>query len=556
MIFERFGDEFMENRNFIRTIIEDDLRTGKHDAPITRFPPEPGGLLHLGHARAIILNHSLAEEYGGYFNLRFDDTNPIKAEESFVQGIQKDIAWLGCHWKHLLFASDYFDEMYHRAMVLVKKGLAYVCDLTSDEMREYRGDLTSPGTNSPYRERSIEENIQLFEAMKNGEFDDGAKVLRAKIDMASPNMNMRDPIIYRIQRATHHNTKDKWCIYPMYDFAHPIEDAIEGITHSLCSLEFEDHRPLYDWFVKHCEMEKVPRQIEFGKLMIANQVTGKRHIKRLVDDGIVEGWDDPRLITLAGLRRRGIPPQAIHEFIKAIGLPKSQGLTEIDMFYEIVRDYLSREARRIMSVVDPIKVIVTNYPEGKVESLETDYHRDHEALGSRKVYFGKELYIERDDFIEEKPNKKWKRLALGIEVRLMHGYFIKANDVFYNEDGSIKEIHATYDPNTQSGSGFNERKPNGTIHFVEASTAKEVEIRLFEDLVDNFEDKTIPIEDKINPNSKIVKTGYIEGDVKPKDKEAFQFTRLGYFALDDDSSEEKFVFNRVVELKSSFKVKR
>ncbi len=544
------------NSNFIRSIIEEDLKNKKHDKVITRFPPEPNGSLHLGHARAILTNYRMAKDYGGYFNLRFDDTNPIKADSLFVETIKKDIAWLGCEWENLLFASDYFDEMYERAMVLVKKGLAYVCDLSPEDIKIYRGDLTTPGKNSPYRERSIEDNIRLFEGMKNGEFEDGSRVLRAKIDMTSPNMNMRDPIIYRIQRGTHHNTKDTWCIYPMYDYAHPLEDAIEGITHSLCSLEFEDHRPLYDWFVKHTEMPNVPRQIEFGKLMMANQVTGKRHIKRLVDSGVVDGWDDPRLITLSGLRRRGVPPEAIQNFIEALGLPKSQGLTEIDMFYEYVRQYLATSARRIMGIVNPLKVIITNYDKETPEYLETEFHRDDQSMGSRKVFFGKELYIERDDFLEDKPNKKWKRLSLGLEVRLMHAYFIKANKVIYNDDGSIKELHCTYDAQTQSGSGFNERKPNGTIHFVEASQAKPVEIRLFNELIDDFEDTSIPFEEKINSKSKIIKQGFIEGDVIPKAAEAFQFTRLGYFAVDQDTTESHLVFNRVVELKSSFKKKR
>ncbi len=546
----------MENRNFIRTIIEEDLRTGKHAFPITRFPPEPNGFLHLGHARAILMNYHLAIEYGGYFNLRFDDTNPVKEDLIFVEGMKEDIAWLGCDWKNVLFASDYFEEMYQRAMLLVTKGLAYVCDLTPDEIKDYRGDLTSPGKDSPYRNRSIDENTALFAAMRNGEFKDGEKVLRAKIDMASPNMNLRDPIIYRIQRAYHHNTKNQWCIYPMYDFAHPLEDAIEGITHSLCSLEFEDHRPIYDWFVKHCEMPKVPRQIEFGKLIIANQITGKRHIRKLVEDGVVEGWDDPRLITLSGLRRRGIPPKAIENFIKALGLPKSQGETEIEMFYEYVRDYLSVEARRIHGVIDPIKVVITNYPENHVESLEAPFHRDNEALGTRTVNFGKVLYIEREDFIETKPNKKWKRLSLGEEVRLMHAYFIKAMQVIYDDNGEVLEVHCTYDDKTKSGSGFNDRKPNGTIHFVEASTAQEVEIRLFENLLLEENDRNAPIEERLNPNSKVVRKGYIEGNVKPKSSEAFQFTRLGYFALDQDSKEDNLVFNRVVELKSSYKIKK
>jgi len=545
----------MENRNFIRTIIEEDLKSGKHEVPITRFPPEPNGFLHLGHARSIIMNHTLAHDYGGYFNLRFDDTNPVKEDAMFVEAIKADIEWLGCDWKHLLYASDYFEEMYQRAMKLVEKGLAYVCDLTPEEIKETRGDLKAPGTNSPYRNRTIEENKTLFEQMRNGAFKDGEKVLRAKIDMASPNMNMRDPIIYRIQRAYHHNTKNDWCIYPMYDFAHPLEDAIEGITHSLCSLEFEDHRPLYDWFVKHTEMEQVPRQIEFGKLRIANQVIGKRYIKELVDEGLVDGWDDPRLITLSGLRRKGVPPQAIHNFILALGLPKSEGETDLGMLDEYIRDYLKVEARRIHAVIDPIKVIITNYPEGEVEWVKGPYNRENEALGNRKLAFSKELYIEREDFIEEKPNKKWKRLALGEEVRLMHAYFIKANDVVYNEDGSVKEVHCTYDQATKSGSGFDERKPNGTIHYVEATTAKPAEIRLYSDLITNFENKDIPFKEKVNKDSKVIKQGFIESEVNPQVSEAFQFTRLGYFALDQDSNENTLVFNRVVELKSSFRKK-
>lgn len=545
----------MENKNFIRTIIEDDLNTGKHKRIITRFPPEPNGLLHLGHARAIIMNYILSKDYDGTFNLRFDDTNPIKEDAMFVDGIKRDIAWLGCHWDNLYYASDYFDIMYERAKLLVKKGLAFVCDLTPEEIREYRGDLKSPGKESPYRDRSIEENLRLFEGMKNGEFEDGQKVLRAKIDMASPNINMRDPIIYRIQRSYHHNTKDKWCIYPMYDFAHPLEDAIEGITHSLCSLEFEDHRPLYNWFVKHCEMESVPRQIEFGKLKIANQVIGKRAIRKLVDEGVVDGWDDPRLITLSGLRRRGVPPQAIHNFVKALGLPKSEGETELHMLDEYIRDYLKTTARRIHAVIDPVKVVITNYPTDGSETLEAPFNKENEALGSRTMTFSNEVYIERDDFIEQKPNKKWKRLALEVEVRLMHAYFIKAHDVEYDEAGQVKTIFATYDPQTKSGSGFNERKPNGNIHFVDAKTAKEAEIRLYEDLMlDTDEEK--PVEERVNVNSKTIRKGYIEGGITIQERESFQFTRQGYFTADDDSTAENPVFNRTVAMKSSFKPKK
>jgi len=543
----------MEINHFINTIIENDIKSNKHKRAITRFPPEPNGLLHLGHARAIITNYSMAKKHGGYFNLRFDDTNPVKEDTLFVEGIKKDIAWLGCDWENLLYASDYFDEMYERALLLVKKGKAYVDDLTAEEIREYRGDLKNPGKNSPYRDRTVEENLALFEAMKNGEFEDGSKVLRAKIDMTSPNMNMRDPVIYRIQRAHHHNTGDKWCIYPMYDYAHPIEDAIEGITHSLCSLEFEDHRPLYDWVVRECEMENVPRQIEFGKLYIARQVTGKRYIKALVESGNVMGWDDPRLITLAGLRRRGVPPQAIHNFIHALGLPKSQGETELDMFYQYVRDYLKTTVPRINAVLDPLKLVIDNYPEGEVEYVEAENNRENEELGTRMMPFSKEVYIEREDFIEEKPNKKWKRLALGVEVRLMHAYFVKANSVVKDEQGRIIEVHCTYDRETKSGSGFKDRKPNGNIHYVDATHNKKATFRLFDDLITDFEDKEKPFSEKINPDSLIELEGFIENTVSPKVGDSFQFTRNGYYTLDQDSSADKLVFNQTVSLKSSFK---
>jgi glutaminyl-tRNA synthetase len=543
----------MEINHFINTIIENDIKSKKHERAITRFPPEPNGLLHLGHARAIITNYSMAKEHGGYFNLRFDDTNPVKEDTIFVEGIKKDIAWLGCEWENLLYASDYFDEMYERAMLLVKKGKAYVDDLTADEIRAYRGDLKNPGKNSPYRNRSVEENVALFEAMKNGEFEDGSKVLRAKIDMASPNMNMRDPVIYRIQRAHHHNTGDKWCIYPMYDYAHPIEDAIEGITHSLCSLEFEDHRPLYDWVVRECEMENIPRQIEFGKLYIARQVTGKRYIKALVESGNIMGWDDPRLITLAGLRRRGVPPQAIHNFIHALGLPKSQGETELDMFYQYVRDYLKTTVPRVNAVLDPLKLVIDNYPEGQVEYVEAENNRENEELGTRMMPFSKEVYIEREDFIEEKPNKKWKRLALGVEVRLMHAYFVKANSVVKDESGKILEVHCTYDPQTKSGSGFNDRKPNGNIHYVDATKNKKATFRLFDDLITDFEDKEKPFSEKINPDSLIEMYGFIEESIDPKVGDSFQFTRNGYYTLDKDSRENDLVFNQTVSLRSSFK---
>ena len=545
----------MEINHFINTIIEEDLRSGKHDKAITRFPPEPSGLLHLGHARAIITNYSMAKKHGGYFNLRFDDTNPVKEDISFVKGIMEDIAWLGCEWENLLYASDYFEEMYNRAILLIKRGKAFVCDLTADEIREYRGDFKTPGKESPYRNRSIEENLELFIGMKEGKYEDGSRVLRAKIDMTHANINMRDPVIYRIQRAHHHNTGDEWLIYPMYDYAHPIEDAIEGITHSLCSLEFEDHRPLYDWVVENCEMEEVPRQIEFGKLYIARSVTGKRHIKRLVESGKVMGWNDPRLITISGLRRRGIPATAIHEFVYSLGLPKSQGETEIDMLYQVVRDHLKTEAPRTNAILDPLKLVITNYPEGEVEYLEAENNRENEALGTRMIPFSKYLYIEREDFIEHKPNKKWKRLALDVEVRLMHAYFVKANSVVKDENGNIIEVHCTYDPDTKSGSGFTGRKPNGNIHYVDATHNKKAEIRLFDELITDFENKDIPFSEKINPDSLIIKHGYVEEGMSPKIGDRFQFTRNGYYAVDLDSTDDNLVFNRIVSLRSSFKPK-
>ncbi len=543
----------MENKHFIRTIIENDLKSGKHERPITRFPPEPNGFLHLGHARAIIMNHNLAKDYRGTFNLRFDDTNPLTEDALFVEGMKEDIAWLGCHWDNLFFASDYFEEMYERAMVLVKKGKAYVCDLSAEDIKATRGDLTTPGTDSPYRDRRVEENIRLFEAMRAGAFEDGACVLRAKIDMASPNMNMRDPVIYRIQHSSHHNTKDAWCIYPMYDFAHPLEDAIEGITHSLCTLEFEDHRPIYDWYVEHCEMPKVPRQIEFGKLIIAHQVTGKRFIRQLVEAGVVDGWDDPRLITLSGLRRRGVPPEAIHRFVQALGLPKTEGETDVEMFNEYVRDVMHATAPRIHAVLDPLKVVITNY-EGDVETvMNAPFHKDDETFGARPVHFGRELYIERSDFLPDKPDKHWKRLSLGLEVRLMHAYFIRAESFDTDDRGQVETVYCTYDKRTKSGSGFKERKPNGTIHFLEATSAKTATFHLFENLVDPDKDDSLPLEARLNPHSKQAFSGFVEAGVPFEEGDAFQFTRNGYFAVDRDASEDRPVFNRVVALKSSFK---
>ncbi len=543
----------MENHsNFIKTIIETDLATKKHDEIVTRFPPEPNGHLHIGHARAIVTDFESAIAYGGYTNLRFDDTNPVKEDDSYVQAIIKDIRWLGYEPKNILFASDYFDEMYERAVLLIKKGLAYVDHQTPEEIQKTRGDVNTPGIESPYRNRSVEENLKLFNDMKEGKFKEGECVLRAKIDMASPNMNMRDPVIYRIVYAHHHNTKDKWCIYPMYDYAHPLEDAIEGITHSLCSLEFEDHRPLYDWFVKETEMPKVPRQIEFGRLNIENAVLSKRFLRAIVEDGKVIGWDDPRMPTIAGMRRRGYTPDAIKNFILSTGLSKVNSTVSTDMLEAAVRDDLQDKAYRAMGVINPLKVTITNYPENEVEYLDVEYHPDHEKMGRRNIPFSRHIYIEQDDFVLEKPNKKYKRLALNVEVRLFHAYFIKAYDVKYNEQGEIIEVLATYDKETKSGSGFNERKPNGTIHFVEATHAVPATFNFFEPLINN--DTSLPLLDRFNDDSWHVKKGFVEEalkDTKPQDR--YQFVRNGYFNVDDDSTQENLIFNEIVPLKSSYK---
>ena len=543
----------MENHsNFIKTIIETDLATKKHDEIVTRFPPEPNGHLHIGHARAIVTDFESAIAYGGYTNLRFDDTNPVKEDDSYVQAIIKDIRWLGYEPKNILFASDYFDEMYERAILLIKKGLAYVDHQTPEEIQKTRGDVNTPGIESPYRNRSVEENLKLFNDMKEGKFKEGECVLRAKIDMSSPNMNMRDPVIYRIVYAHHHNTKDKWCIYPMYDYAHPLEDAIEGITHSLCSLEFEDHRPLYDWFVKETEMPKVPRQIEFGRLNIENAVLSKRFLRAIVEDGKVIGWDDPRMPTIAGMRRRGYTPDAIKNFILSTGLSKVNSTVSTDMLEAAVRDDLQDKAYRAMGVINPLKVTITNYPEGEVEYLDVEYHPDHEDMGRRNIPFSRHIYIEQDDFVLEKPNKKYKRLALNVEVRLFHAYFIKAYDVKYNEQGEIIEVLATYDKETKSGSGFNERKPNGTIHFVEATHAVPATFNFFEPLINN--DTSLPLLERFNDDSWHIKKGFVEAalkDTKPQDR--YQFVRNGYFNVDDDSTKENLIFNEIVPLKSSYK---
>ena len=545
------------SRNFIEQEIDKDLKEGKYTKVVTRFPPEPNGYLHIGHAKSILLNYGLAKKYNGTFNFRFDDTNPTKEKTEFVQSITDDIKWLGADFgDKVFFASDYFDAMYEAAVKLIKKGKAFVCDLSAEEIREYRGDFENPGKNSPYRDRTVEENLQLFEAMKNGEFPDGSKVLRAKIDMASPNINMRDPVIYRIARMTHHNTGDKWCIYPMYDFAHPIEDAIEGITHSICTLEFEDHRPLYDWVVTELEYENPPRQIEFAKLYLTNVVTGKRYIKKLVEDGVVDGWDDPRLVSLSALRRRGFTPESIKLFMELSGVSKAQSSSDYAMLEYCIREDLKLKANRMMAVIDPIKLVIDNYPEGQVEYFDIDNNQENPDAGTRKVAFSRELYIEREDFMEEPP-KKYFRLFPGNEVRLKGAYFVKCVDFKKDENGNITEIHCTYDPETRSGSGFEGRKVKGTIHWVSAESAVDAEVRLYENLVDEEkgklnDDGTL----NFNPNSKTVlsncKLEAAFADAKKGD--SFQFLRHGYFCVDiKDTTEDKLVFNRIVSLKSSYK---
>lgn len=562
-MFALLEEDTMENetvsKNFIEQEIDKDLAEGVYDHVCTRFPPEPNGYLHIGHAKSILLNYGLAQEYGGTFHMRFDDTNPTKEKMEFVDSIKEDIKWLGADWgDHLYFASDYFDQMYECAVKLIKKGKAFVCDLTAEEMREYRGTLTEPGKESPYRNRSVEENLKLFEEMRAGKYKDGEKVLRAKIDMASPNINMRDPIIYRVAHMTHHNTGDKWCIYPMYDFAHPIEDAIEGITHSICTLEFEDHRPLYDWVVRECEFENPPRQIEFAKLYLTNVVTGKRYIKKLVEDGIVDGWDDPRLVSIAALRRRGFTPESIKMFIDLCGVSKAQSSVDYAMLEYCIREDLKMKKSRMMAVLDPIKLVIDNYPEDQIEYLDVANNLENEELGSRKVPFGRELYIERDDFMEEPP-KKYFRLFPGNEVRLMHAYFVKCVDFEKDEEGNVTVVHCTYDPETKAGSGFAGRKVKGTIHWVPAAFAQKAEVRLYENLIDeekgvyNKEDGSL----NLNPNSlTVIKDAYVEPSFEGYGAyDSFQFVRNGYFCIDShDSSPEHLVFNRIVSLKSSFKL--
>lgn len=543
--------------NFIRNIIIDDLESGRTSEVITRFPPEPNGYLHIGHAKSICLNFSLADEFNGKTNLRFDDTNPIKEDTEYVESIKEDVKWLGFDWDNLFFASNYFDTMYEKAILLIKKGKAYVCDLTADEIKEYRGSLTEPGKNSPYRNRTVEENLNLFERMKNGEFKDGEKVLRAKIDMSSPNINMRDPIIYRIAHSTHHNTGDKWCIYPMYDFAHPLEDAIEGVTHSICTLEFEDHRPLYDWIVKECEMENVPRQYEFARLNITNTVMSKRKLKLLVDNKIVDGWDDPRMPTIAGLRRRGYTPKSIRNFCSEIGVAKSASTVDEQMLEYFIREDLNISSERAMAVINPLKLVITNYPEGQSELLPVEKNPNDKEAGTKNVTFSRELYIEREDFMENPP-KKYFRLFPGNEVRLRGAYFVKCTDVIKDEEGNVLEIHCTYDPETKSGSGFTGRKVKGTIHWVDANNAVPAEFRLYEPLIldDVEENKGKDFLDQINPNSLTVCNGYVEADLKEaKGNTKYQLVRNGYFNVDPkDSTKDHLVLNRIVSLKSSFKL--
>ncbi|HBI60390.1 MAG TPA: glutamine--tRNA ligase [Lachnospiraceae bacterium] len=548
------------SRNFIQNIIDKDLEEGTYQEVVTRFPPEPNGYLHIGHAKSILLNSNLAREYHGVFHLRFDDTNPMKEKTEFIDSILEDVKWIcgDIDAEHVYYASDYFEQMYGYAVKLIQKGKAFVCDLSAEQMREYRGTLTEPGRNSPYRDRSVEENLDLFARMRAGEFEDGSRVLRAKIDMGSPNMNMRDPILYRVARREHHNTGNEWCVYPMYDFAHPIEDAIEGVTHSICTMEFEDHRPLYNWVVQELEFEVPPKQIEFAKMYLTNVITGKRYIKKLVEDGIVDGWDDPRLVTIAALRRRGFTPESIRMFMELSGVSKAQSSSDYAMLEYCIREDLKMKRPRMMAVLEPVKLVITNYPENEIEYLDVSNNQENEAMGTRKVPFGKVLYIEREDFMIEPP-KKYFRLYPGNEVRLMNAYFVKCTDYELDEDGNVTTVYCTYDPETKSGSGFSGRKVKGTIHWVCAETAEKAEIRLYENIVD--EEKGVYNEDgtvNVNPNSlTVLEDAYIEpalGEAQPMD--SFQFVRQGYFIVDSkDSTAEHMVFNRIVSMKSSYRPK-
>lgn len=551
----------MENKNntsnFIRNMVIEDLESEHYDHIVTRFPPEPNGYLHIGHAKSIILNFELADEFKGRTNLRFDDTNPLKEDQEYVDSIKEDVQWLGYEWDGLFFASDYFEEMYNRAVLLIKKGKAYVDDLSAEEMREYRGTLTQPGKESPYRNRSVEENLDLFERMRKGEFKDGERVLRAKIDMSSPNLTMRDPVLYRIAHATHHNTGDKWCLYPMYDMAHPLEDAIEGVTHSICTLEFEDHRPLYNWIIEECETEAKPKQIEFARLNLTNTVMSKRKLKQLVDEKVVDGWDDPRMPTISGLRRRGYTPDAIRTFCREIGVARSYSTVDAQMLEHFVREDLKLKAPRTMAILKPLKVVITNYPEGQVEMLDAENNPENPEMGIRQIPFSREIYIEQDDFMETPP-KGYFRLFPGNEVRLKHAYFITCQEVVKDEKGNVIELHCTYDPETKSGTGFTGRKVKGTIHWVEATNAVPAEFRLYEPLILDEEEKEegSSFLDHINPNSLEISQGFVEPNMKEaKAQDKYQFFRHGYFNVDPkNTTGDRLVINRIVSLKSSFKI--
>ncbi|WP_209123483.1 glutamine--tRNA ligase/YqeY domain fusion protein [Alkalihalobacillus sp. BA299] len=542
--------------NFIKHIVNEDLKEGRNDEVVTRFPPEPNGYLHIGHAKSIVLNFELADEFKGKTNLRFDDTNPLKEDQEFVDSIKEDVTWLGYDWDGLFYASDYFNEMYERAILLIKKGLAYVDDLSAEEIRAYRGTLTEPGKESPHRNRTVEENLDLFERMKNGEFGNGEKVLRAKIDMSSPNLNMRDPVLYRISHATHHNTGDKWCIYPMYDFAHPLGDAIEGVTHSICTLEFEDHRPLYNWVVEQCEMEATPKQIEFARLNLTNTIMSKRNLKQLVDEKVVDGWDDPRMPTISGLRRRGFTPESIRNFCREIGVARSYSTVDVQMLEHFVREDLKLKAPRTMAVLKPLKVVITNYPEGQVEMLDAEINPENPEMGTRQIPFSREIYIEQEDFMENPP-KKYFRLFPGNEVRLKHAYFIKCEEVIKDDNGNVVELRCTYDPETKSGTGFTGRKVKGTLHWVEAANAKPAEFRLYNPLIlDEEKEEGKTFLDHVNPNSLEILKGFVEPNMsEAKANDKFQFFRHGYFNVDPKhTTSEQLVFNLIVSLKSSFKL--
>lgn len=555
---ENINENKSAQSNFIKNIVIEDLQEGRVQEIYTRFPPEPNGYLHIGHAKSICLNFELADEFKGKTNLRFDDTNPVKEDTEYVDSIMEDVRWLGFEWDALFYASDYFEEMYNRAVLLIKKGKAYVCDLTAEQTRELRGTLTEPGKDSPYRNRSVEENLDLFARMRAGEFKDGARVLRAKIDMASANITLRDPVIYRIAHAHHHRTGDAWCIYPMYDYAHPLSDAIEGITHSVCTLEFEDHRPMYDWVIEQCEMETKTRQYEFARLNITNTIMSKRYLKLLVDEGVVSGWDDPRMPTISGMRRRGYTAESIRNFCREIGVAKANSIIDERNLEFFIREDLKMKAPRTMAVLDPIKVVITNYPEGQIEWLDAEVNAENPEMGMRQIPFSREIYIEREDFMENPPSKYF-RLFPGNEVRLKHAYFILCNEVIKNEQGEVTELHCTYDPATKSGSGFNARKVKGTIHWVEASSAVPAQLRLLEPLlVEESDNKDKPLIERINPNSMQVVNGYIEPNMKDSEAgDKFQFFRHGYFCVDKErSNDDMLVFNRIVSLKSSFDAKK